>query len=284
MISLSGLLEMYGLDLSKKVKIVRHKDGRGSDVHMLHSIGQLTVYQSYQENDVFSECDYIVSFLGLENTKAQLVGVYKVKGTQAAHEVPLPNNFYYQGRFKENSRYYYDLEEVPGFEALNERVIIEWGSSAISWHQWLHKRDREVVQILPVGYVKEFPGYLDFVLSHEELKRIIENPDANQVWHTMLSGVAGIYLIADNQTGLQYVGSAYGKAGILGRWKEYSKNGHGDNSMLKALLEEDSSYVKNFQFTILQTLLKSLPFNQVVAHESKYKVKLGTRSHGLNIN
>lgn len=272
---------MHGLNLSKKIKVVRHRDGRDVDVHMLYSSGELTDYQSYQENDVFSECDYIVSFLGLENTKAQLVGVFKVKET---HIIQSPNDYYYQNRFKENSRYYYELEEVSGFKALIDRVIIEWGPSPLSWHQWLHKQEKEVVQVLPVGYIKEFPGYLDFVLSHAELKRIIENPDANRVWHTMLSGVAGIYLIADNKTGMQYVGSAYGKDGILGRWKEYSRNGHGGNRKLKALVEADPLYVENFHFTILQTLLKSLPFKQVIAHESKYKMKLGTKSHGLNIN
>lgn len=112
MISLSKLLEMHGLNLSKKIKVVRHRDGRDVDVHMLYSSGELTDYQSYQENDVFSECDYIVSFLGLENTKAQLVGVFKVKET---HIIQSPNDYYYQNRFKENSRYYYELEEVSGF-------------------------------------------------------------------------------------------------------------------------------------------------------------------------
>jgi len=31
-------------------------------------------------------------------------------------------------------------------------------------------------------------------------------------------------LIVDMETGLQYLGTAYGKDGILGRWKKYSNN------------------------------------------------------------
>lgn len=87
----------------------------------------------------------------------------------------------------------------------------------------------------------------------------------------MLSGVAGIYLIVDNKTGMQYVGSAYGKEGILGRWKNYSLNGHGGNKKLEKLLENDFSYVKHFRFTILETLLKTLPSNQVIEREKSIK-------------
>ncbi|MFF2589646.1 hypothetical protein ACFVSS_17475 [Peribacillus butanolivorans] len=39
--------------------------------------------------------------------------------------------------------------------------------------------------------------------------------------------------------GKQYVGSASGKEGLLGRWKEYAINGHGNNTKLKELIEAD---------------------------------------------
>ncbi len=41
--------------------------------------------------------------------------------------------------------------------------------------------------------------------------------------------VAGIHLITDTLTGKQYVGSAYGKDGVVGRWCEYALKSLGRN-------------------------------------------------------
>ena len=101
--------------------------------------------------------------------------------------------------------------------------------------------------------MREFPGYLDFVLSYDELVAIIKNPDANREWHRMLSAVAGVYLIADLKTGRQYVGSAAGESGVLGRWTVYARVPHGGNKLLRELFTEDKEYAKNFQYTILHT-------------------------------
>ena len=37
-------------------------------------------------------------------------------------------------------------------------------------------------------------------------------------WHTALSTVNAVYLIVDRENGRKYVGSAYGKGDLLGRW------------------------------------------------------------------
>ncbi len=111
------------------------------------------------------------------------------------------------------------------FEDLKDRVIIEWGKSTRAWAQWL--RDKEVLEVLPKGHVRPFPGYLDFVINYEDLRSVCLNSSANAEWHRALSSVAGVYLIMDQVSGLQYIGSAYGKDGILGRWMNYARNGHG---------------------------------------------------------
>jgi hypothetical protein len=100
----------------------------------------------------------------------------------------------------------------------------------------------------------------------------------------MLSAVAGIYLITDNLTGQQYVGSAYGINGILGRWTIYAKNMHGDNVELKKLIHENPNRFEYFQFSILQTLPKEMTKNEVIKTESIFKNKLGSRAFGLNSN
>jgi len=88
----------------------------------------------------------------------------------------------------------------------------------------------------------------------------------------------------DKITGNQYIGSAYGKDGIWQRWSEYSKTGHGGNELLKELCLIDTQYYKNFQFTILQSLPSNLSNKDVIAVESLYKKKLGTKVFGLNKN
>lgn len=140
------------------------------------------------------------------------------------------------------------------------------------------------MEILPQGRRKPFPGYLDFVLNHEELKTICDNPTPNKDWHQALSAVAGIYLIVENNSGLQYIGSAYGKNGILGRWKSYAQSGHGGNAKLMTALENEAFTKEDLRFSILRTLPKTLTMTEVIGYESHFKEKLGTRAFGLNLN
>jgi hypothetical protein len=171
---------------------------------------------------------------------------------------------------------------VPGFDDLNDRVVIDWGANARAWHQWLTAK--EVVQLLPVGYVRAFPGYLDFVLTFDDLVSIVLNQDANREWHRMLSAVAGVYLILDMETGKQYVGSACGAGGVMSRWATYARTGHGWNTQLQERLQIDSGASKHFRYTLLRTLPSSLTKAEVIRYESLYKEKLGTRAFGLNSN
>lgn len=132
--------------------------------------------------------------------------------------------------------------------------------------------------------MKDFPGYFETVLDFIELEKIINSPEGNIKWKISLSAIAGIYLIVDRVTGLQYVGSAYGKEGIWGRWKQYANSGHGGNALLEELLKKDNNYKLNFQFSIMQTLPKNLNKDEVIGYESFYKHKLGSRAFGLNAN
>lgn len=273
------LLKLRGFDTKAKTKLVRHQDKR-FDLRELYRTGYIETYQSYQARTVF-ECEYVVSFLGLEGSKAQFLGVYRVKDRLPYSEHPVPPDFPYPDFGALNS-FYYELERLPGFEDYTERIIIDWGNGALSWHQWLS--EKEVIEVLPRGYVAAFPGYLDFVLTFEELRTLVQHPEANREWHRMLAAVAGVYLIVDAETGKQYVGSAYGQDGILGRWKQYAKCPHGGNMQLKALLATGSASADNFRYSILRTLPQTLTQNEVIAYEVLYKRKLGSRAFGLNSN
>jgi hypothetical protein len=284
MIGLYELLGPRGLDLNANIKLVRHQDKR-IDVDLLEREGLIGEYQGYQSKPHFHDCEYVVSFLGLEKSRARFHGVYRMAGWVAASERLLPAECKYPWLMPSDpaNAFFYDLHEIAGFEDLKGRVVIDWGKSALAWHQWLS--NKQVVEVLPAGYVREFPGYLDFVLRYDELVRIVENEAANREWHRVLAAVAGVYLIVDQRTGKQYVGSAYGEAGILARWRTYVQTGgHGGNRQLLELAVGEAGYARDFTFTILRTLPRTLTRAEVIAHECRYKQKLGSRAFGLNSN
>jgi hypothetical protein len=75
-----------------------------------------------------------------------------------------------------------------------------------------------------------------------------------------------------------YVGAAYGKENILGRWLNYSASGHGCNKKLKARRPE------NFRFTILQRRSPDMEQNEVCQLEANWKDRLHICEWGFNYN
>ncbi|HEX7961669.1 MAG TPA: GIY-YIG nuclease family protein [Terriglobales bacterium] len=276
-------LKMCRQDLwDKRVKMVRHVDERW-DLDLLLRTGHFDEYQTRQGSDVFN-CDYIVSFIGETDARSRFLDVFAVHGSSSdGKDTPYSPGFIFPAMGR--PKYRYDLSRVDGFEVLRDRLVIDWGTATRSWHQWLsEKSDKDVIELRPRGFVREFSGFDDVHLRFDELKQILDHPDANRLWHTMLRGVAGVYLIVDDTSGDQYVGSAYGEHGILGRWKSYATTKHGGNKRLKALLADHPQRYTAFWFSILRTLSRSLTAKEVITIEEHYKRKLGTRAFGLNEN
>lgn len=275
------LLELRGFDRSAKAKLVRHQDSRYPAEELIRH-GWLEAYQSYQSRPVFHECEQIVSFVGVEATRALFVGVYDVLEKDPAEGAPIPPGCPYLEWLDSEHRYL--LAKVEGYEDLEERLVIEWGKATLSWHQWLV--NKEVIELLPPGHrLAPFADYLDFTLTWDELRYLVQQMDAHRDWRSRLEAVAGIYLILDGLTGKQYVGSASGSGGIWSRWSEYARNGHGGNVILRDLVRaDDESYPRNFLYSILQVLPKTLSRAEVLRWERRYKEKLGTQATGLNLN
>lgn len=226
--------------------------------------GAFLDYQRRQVKPVFSGVDYIVSFVGESGFTARFIGVFKVVNCSVKNEV-----------------YIYDLQEIGGYDDLKERVIIRW-ENPISWHQWI-KNDMEVQEISPGLHYKRFTDYFDLILDFSELKEIVEHQYSD--WKTNLSAIKGVYLITDKNTGQLYIGSAYGENGIWGRWSEYVlSGGHGYNKSLEVLCNETDYALKNFQFSILMLLPKTVTVDEAIRKEQLFKRKLGTHSFGLNNN
>lgn len=268
-------------DNSTKVKLVRHKENKatiqflgetykGSLYHMYRYDNPLFLkYQSHQLTENFEKVDYIVSFIGEMGQESRFVGVFKNCGHKVLDE----------------KTSLFDFQEVEGFDILKERVIINWGESALSWHQWW-KNDKEVVRI-DKGFgndiVPPFTRYEDVVLNYEQLAKIFST--SNLEWKSKLEACNCIYLILDKNTGKQYVGSTYNKQGIWGRWSTYAETGHGGDASLEELLNKDPMYAqKYFQWSILETLPLNIVDSVAIDRESLYKDKFGTREFGYNNN
>ena len=290
MFRIAELLQLLGMEMDCNIKIVRHQDAR-YDMDELQQKNVFEFYQSVQKKAVF-ECDWIVSFTGLPNSNALFYGVYKVGDKKRAAEVPLPPGFPYSRdpEWVDRDCWYYQLKREQGFGDIERRVVIAWGSNPLAWHQWLCRTgkgvvdegNKPVVEIRPPGYVRDFPGYLDVILHYDQLVKIIENPDTYRDWHTHLSAVGGVYLITDTATGFQYVGSAYGEKGILGRWSDYAKDPTGGNKALRDLLKDDQRRAQRLQFSIMEILDKTLADTEVIRREFQLKDKLGSRAEPLD--
>lgn len=278
---LKEILKIKNLD-KYRIKIVRHTTER-KYIKDLILQDNFALYQSVQKNDVFSKYDYIITFKAIEGTHSLLHRMYEINGFKKIDSLPEnllsikePENWGV-GPF-----YKYDMKRVNKLSDLEERLVIDWGKSALSWHQ--KKLDKKVVEILPESFVKIFPGYEEVILSFEELSKMINNPVSNRQWKTALSSVYGVYLILNKKNGMQYVGSAYGNEGIWGRWSTYVRNKHGNNKLIKELLNSHPNHYKHFQFSILNIVPNTAMKEEVLQLEAKNKEKLGSRVFGLNDN
>lgn len=269
-------------DTSLKGKYVKHADSN-YDLRKLWLDGKIELYQAFQGRDVFN-CDYIISFIGEGNDKARFIGIYDVISKKNAKDCSLSEEEKAEV-FAGEANFFYELKKRPGYEKLENSVIISWGGSQ-QWHHRVDNTTKEVWQIYPSGFYSDFPGTEKIMLSFSELCFILKNKEANKDWYATLSNLNGVYLILDKLTGKQYIGSAYGHEGIWGRWTEYmNTNGTGNNKQLEELISEDSNYaIKNFQYTLLRALPKALTKDQVIAQEAFLKNCLGARAFGLNSN
>lgn len=131
--------------------------------------------------------------------------------------------------------------------------------------------------------VDEFPGFKAVHLRNVDLAVIVRYQVES--WRVALSSVSGVYLITDAQTGLLYVGSAYGVGGFWQRWSTYAANGHGGNRELGKLInEEGKQRVEAFHYSILETTDVGTKKEEVIGRESHWKRVLGSRARGLNAN
>jgi len=165
----------------------------------------------------------------------------------------------------------FDLEWVETGADYCERLLVNWGRGARAWSQWAGRNPKGVLEVRLQPQEPPFPGFTRF------LSRISALPTYTQSWVGALESVRGIYLLV-TEKGDQYVGSATGADGFMGRWRQYLTNGHGGNVLLRTAGHRD------YTVTILEVASPDMSQEDILAREAFWKAKLGSRAHGLNGN
>lgn len=286
--TLIDLLQLFDIDISKQIKILRHSSKDESTLKLLTENREiLEQYQCIQNPNALN-CDYVVSCIKDHKNRTIVQAIYQVKGHRLASVSDIPSHPLIQKLLlkedKEINLEYTQLERITSFQEFEQRIVIDWGKAAISWLQSLNKNTKAIIEIRAKGKIEEFLNYDQVLLSYHQLKEMVSNPVSNQEWHQMLS-VNGIYLISNNKTGQQYVGSAYAKKGdkgILSRWSEYARTGHGGNKRLMSLLAASPSLINDMQYSILTTVASNKTDKEIINLENFYKKKLGKSAVTLN--
>ena len=270
MIKLIDLVRLAGITIGK----LKIHCATGSNPTPLEAFydGKFREWQEYQNNRNF-KCDHIISLIHLGGSDWLFAGIYKVNSC-----IPKSNN--------EKTWFEYSTSELLGLDHLAGRAVINFSkdfrASYLNGERYV---DQLIVkEIKPERQsIGDFPGYNKVFLPLRGLKTVVRQQ--LQSWKTALSNVAGIYLIADTMTGKQYVGSAYGDAGIWQRWCAYADTGHGGNKELRNLLrDKGDNYALNFLFTILEVIDLNASMDYVTTRECHWKDALLTRQYGYNSN
>jgi len=162
----------------------------------------------------------------------------------------------------------YDHETCKEYEKYFGRVIvkkhIQQGEAMLIQNAEGKFDQIEVDRILDSEFDDGiFPGYDNVNVSWKELNNLVKKDS----WKTALENQKGVYLITDIETNKRYVGSAYGKDMILGRWLDYLNDGHGGNAELKKL---DFSYIQqNFRYSILD-IYSSKTADEIIRNRERW--------------
>jgi hypothetical protein len=281
-ILLQDILPLDELTNQGVVLLVRHSH---QNIQKMYEENLMEEYQSFQDKSAFLHFKFMICFIGSERNSATFYGIFELIEIFTGENVPKYSEEltkYHQGSSKD---FYLNLKRIETFDKFKDRLVIDWAVPR-SWYNTYGKvSDKTVIKILPFNFVKGFPGLMNIKLSFSELKKIIDNPESHIEWFESLTKLQAVYLILDEKTGYQYVGTTYGENGLWQRWEKYAKGDHtGGNLEFIALKKDDSEFYKNFQYSILEVLSKTASQKYCTLKESNWKKKLGSRAFGLNKN
>jgi len=249
-------------------------------------------YTAVQKRGKLDRFEYVAAFVVNKSGKTVFRSFYSIVGKASLSNTHYSQIFllpdirkHYDALVQEGEYEFYHLEKTDCLAEYDSRLVIDWGRAAIAWFQAYDPlKPKQVLELFPAGHFGEFDDYLSISLTRSEVEYLFDHADSNPLWRSHLSKVSGVYLILDEGTGHQYIGSAYGANGVWGRWSTYRSEPSGGNVRLKELLDSDVYAFKRFRYSLLEVLPGNAVKSEVIAKESLYKKKLGTRVFGLNDN
>jgi hypothetical protein len=292
-IQLNDLLRKQRIDPSA-VFVLRHRphEPELNKVLPWFALERPEVYNAYQQTQgpvlerAMAKLEgrgYVVSFIGHAPGEALFVGLYRIAGSK-----PLSRRAYWQvpahklmrrhgmvgWRDSRRTIRWFDLCRVAGWNLWTGRLIIDWPRPERAWWRRAHRNELNVKSILEESrLLPEMPAWKQIDFTWEQLKQL---PNS---WRSVLAQWRGIYLIFDSSTRRGYVGAAYGRENLLGRWLNYAHTGHGGNVRLRR------SDPGDLRFTILERVSPDLDTADVIRLEASWKRRLHTRyPSGLNDN
>ena len=132
--------------------------------------------------------------------------------------------------------------------------------------------------------IVKFKGFNEVTLSYKDVETILNNPSCD--YYKILEHIKGIYCLTDTFTGKLYIGSATGKDGIAGRWKDYIITQDGGNKELISLKEKECGdyFKKNIKFVLIEFFDISISDEYIKQRERYWKKAFETVKNGYNDN
>lgn len=285
--SLLDLLVARGVDPKlQRIVLMRHKDAR-YPLQKYIGTHALTLYQAMQPPRYRMEVGtLVVSVYGHKPGAGLLLGVWRVRDRMPAAQAVAAGLT--RGSFEPVNPiwpgFFHDLVELDLLSELRLKLEVQWHGGERTWFRILSAPKKRDLASYPVQVRHQpavpFSGLSQASLVLSELRLALHEVD----WQQALSACSGVYLISDELDGHHYVGSAYGGSGFLGRWRGYAATGHGGNLKLIQVLGADPGRALDFRFTVLEQLPLETAPRDVVSREAYWKVALGSRTFGLNLN
>ena len=169
---------------------------------------------------------------------------------------------------------WFELTLTDFYTTWKGKLIMSWPPPERAWWRRAHRNELSVLALLEESaFDAAMPEWDELALTWEDLRVLPTR------WKSALSQWRGIYVIFDHDDGKSYVGSAYGKDNLLGRWLHYAAVGHGGNKYLRR------RNPRSFSFSILQRVSPDMHADEIIRLEATWKARLHTRHpDGLNDN
>ncbi len=298
-LNLVDMIRISNLSL-EDVVVIRHTFKKETaDVWDKNDRTNFEEYQCIQPTvDFFKNKRYVIAFIADGKTYSRLVGCYEILRHYPARQAKKLPGFPHPDFYDKPGHIYFEMVLTDYMSDLIDRLVIDWGAGTIGYVQYSKEalEKKKVVSIYPDSK-HVFPGYNRVVWDFKTMQEYVRNESQYEEIANALKEVYAVYLVVDTKTGKYYVGSAYGKDGLFGRWKTYantkgsggSGEDEGNKGMVEYLKENPDAYL-NFQYSILEIIHKTgidkRDVDTTLEAEKIWKRKicsLGT-SWGLNRN